>query len=724
MIVRHPICIVEDDINSAFVLQTILSKSGYEVLPTVSTGEEAIARAISDNPALILMDITLSGKLDGIEAAKRIKQKCDIPIIYLTGYSPDTIIQRVKETTPFGFIVKPYDPKSVLITIEMALHKAAIERESMETKRRLATTLGTLQNPVFSTDAAGNITYLNAAAQKFLGFNLTHVIGQSFDHFLSFYAIDSNQKQIASFLEFKDKNDVSEVVTLNKDRQQRYVRIQVNTLSDLYQNIEGYVIALNDFTEQFHYEKNNQKLASALTNSHEGVIIAEWDSYANEFIIEYCNEGLIQLLGRPVQTLKGQPVSKLFCKGFGEDICNALVQRHPYATDIIMQRYDGKFIHTHWEVTPPSDKNAPEYYTVITINDVTHLRQLEENLRQTQKIEAVGRLASGIAHDFNNLLSVINGYAELVLNKVSQEQDVYSHVKHIYEAGHKGASLVNQLMTFSRQNEQNEKTLIDVKRTAHNTLQMLRHWLGEKIQLGVRIDSNLWPIYSQETYIDQILVNLCVNAKDAMSKGGSLHVHFENFTGTPSNLSYGHYVKLTVSDTGIGIDQNTQKKIFEPFFTTKPIGQGTGLGLSCVYGIVKQHNGTIQIDSQFNVGTTFTIFIPANTCDSIQITPQKITYPVTQAKRKIFLVQLPDTIAQCLYHCLQIQKEMPHYCNQIPLAQEITQEDRIIIPQSLASQLNYPQNQIVSLPDSTETYHHASVSHPYAVYEILRKLEL
>ncbi|MDR0756141.1 MAG: response regulator [Puniceicoccales bacterium] len=723
MIVRNSICIVEDDINSAFVLQTILSKSGYEVLPPVSTGEEAIARAASDNPALILMDITLSGKLDGIEAAKRIKQKYDIPIIYLTGYSPDTIIQRVKETTPFGFIIKPYDPKSVLITIEMALHKAAIEHESMETKRRLAITLGTLQNPVFSTDATGHITYLNAAAQNFLGVNLTHVMGQPFDHFLSFYTLDSKQKPMASFLEFKDKQEASEVVTLNKDRQQRYVRIQVNTLSDLYQNVEGYVIALNDFTEQFHYEQTNQKLASALTNSHEGVIIAEWNSHTNEFAIEYFNEGLVQLLGHPVQALKGQPVSKLFYKGFGEDVCSALAQRYPYATDIIMQRYDGKFIHTHWEITLPSDSNVSEYYTVITINDVTHLRQLEENLRQTQKIEAVGRLASGIAHDFNNLLSVINGYAELVLNKVSQEQDIYSHVKHIYEAGHKGASLVNQLMTFSRQNKQNEKTLIDVKRTAHNTLQMLQHWLGEKIQLGVRIDKNLWPIYSQETYIDQILVNLCVNAKDAMPQGGSLHIHFENFTGTPSNLSYGHYVKLTVSDTGIGIDPNIQKKIFEPFFTTKPIGQGTGLGLSCVYGIIKQHNGTIQIDSQLNLGTTFTIFMPANTRDSIRTTPQKITHPTTRPKRNIFLVQLPDTIAQCLYHCLQIQKETPHYCNQMPLTQEVTQEDRIVVPQSIANRLNYPQNQIVSIPDSSETYPHASVSHPYAVCEILKKLE-
>ncbi|MDR0647668.1 MAG: response regulator [Puniceicoccales bacterium] len=724
MIVRNSICIVEDDVNSAFVLQTILSKSGYEVLPTISTGEEAIACATSDNPALILMDITLSGKLDGIEAAKRIKQKCDIPIIYLTGYSPDTIIQRVKETTPFGFIIKPYDPKSVLITIEMALHKAAIERESMETKRRLAITLGTLQTPVFSTDAAGNITYLNAAAQNFLGFGLTHVMGQPLDHFLSFYAINSKQKQIASFLEFKDKRDATEVITLNKDRQQRYVRIQVNTLSDLYQNVEGYVIALDDFTEQFHYEQNNQKLASALTNSHEGVIIAEWDSHANEFVIEYCNEGLIQLLGHPVQALKGQPVSKLFCKGFGEDICNALVQKCPYTTDIIMQRHDGKFIHTHWEVTPPSDKNVPEYYTIITINDVTHLHQLEENLRQTQKIEAVGRLASGIAHDFNNLLSVINGYAELVLNKVSQEQDVYAHVKHIYDAGYKGALLVNQLMTFSRQNKQNEKTLIDVKRTAHNTLQMLQHWLGEKIQLSVRIDQNLWPIYSQETHIDQILVNLCVNAKDAMPQGGSLRVHFENFTGTPNNLSYGHYIKLTVNDTGIGIDQDMQKKIFEPFFTTKPIGQGTGLGLPCVYGIVKQHNGTILMDSQLNLGTTFTIFIPANTHDSIRTPPQQVTHPVIGPKRNIFLVQLPDTIAECLYHCLQIQKETPHHCSQIPLAQAVTQKDRIIVPQSIANRLNYPQNQIVSLPDSSETYHHASVSHPYAVCEILKKLEL
>ena len=710
------ILIVEDDAHSAFILKTILSQYGYEILPIAVDSTSALKQVDNKKPDLILMDITLPGQLDGIEVAKRIKQKWDIPIIYLTGHSSEGIIERVKETTPFGFIIKPYDPKSVLVTTEMALHKAEIERESKETKHRLAVTLGTLRDPIFSTDAHGNINYLNTAAQKLLDRPLAEVLGSQFDRQLTFYPLNAQAKAVPSFTNFCCKNikdtPSSEVTFFDKHRNLRYAYIQVNPLLDFYHVLQGYVISLNDFTEQYHYEQNNRKLASALTNSHEGVIIAELNNHAWE--IEYINQGLSQMLAYPANELKGQALSKLFCEGFEKNICEALNRRSAYSADTPMQRLDGKTIYTHWNLTPSSNDNN---YVVITISDVTQLRQLEDNLRQKQKIEAIGRIASGIAHDFNNLLSVINGYSELILSTMPPEQTSYAHVKNIYEAGHKGALLVKQLMTFSRQSKKRERIPIDLKTSTHETLHMLEHWIGNNIQFFTHWDENLWMICSQETYIDQILVNLCVNARDALKNGGSIHISFENFTGVPNDLPYGNYVKLSVRDTGTGIDEETQKKIFEPFFTTKPIGQGTGLGLSCIYGLVKQHEGSIQVFSEKGKGTTFTIYLPAIQ----QKLEEKSTHTSEEAalKRKIFLFQLPEIVSHCLYQYLCLQNEYPQIVEGLP--SQLAPIDIIVSPTSVATTL--PGAQVIRIDNDIKQRGPLTATHPNAIDEILKQIQ-
>lgn len=251
-------------------------------------------------------------------------------------------------------------------------------------------------------------------------------------------------------------------------------------------------------------------------------------------------------------------------------------------------------------------------------SQVGHLierKQLEEQLRQSQKMEAIGRLAGGIAHDFNNLLTVITGYSEVALSRLEENDPLHSEIREIKQAGQRAASLTSQLLAFSRRQVLQPKVL-DLNVVVMNLEKLLHRLIGEDVNLVVSLAPTLGHIHVDPGQIEQVLMNLSVNARDAMPKGGKLVIETHNvdFTGSavgrPLSMPPGAYIMLVVSDTGCGMDEYTRSHIFEPFFTTKEHGKGTGLGLSTVYGIVKQGNGEILVDSKPGLGTTFTIYFP------------------------------------------------------------------------------------------------------------------
>jgi signal transduction histidine kinase/HAMP domain-containing protein/ActR/RegA family two-component response regulator len=252
---------------------------------------------------------------------------------------------------------------------------------------------------------------------------------------------------------------------------------------------------------------------------------------------------------------------------------------------------------------------------VWSFRDVTERKHLEESLRQSQKMEAVGKLAGGVAHDFNNILTIILGYSEFLSSKISSENPMYRHVLEIKKAGERAASLTGQLLAFSRKQILAPQVL-DLNAVVANMEKMLRRLIGEDIDMVFLPKKDLGRIRADKSQIEQIILNLIVNARDAMPKGGKITLETanvdldESYARTHSEASPGPYVLLTVSDTGVGMDAETQARIFEPFFTTKEVGKGTGLGLSTVYGIVKQSGGNIWVYSELGKGTTFKIYIP------------------------------------------------------------------------------------------------------------------
>jgi PAS domain S-box-containing protein len=260
--------------------------------------------------------------------------------------------------------------------------------------------------------------------------------------------------------------------------------------------------------------------------------------------------------------------------------------------------------------------------SVLLLRDITDRRRTEEEkekvqsqLLQAQKMDAIGTLAGGVAHDFNNLLTTIQGYADLTMRSLNKADPLYMNLKQIGSSAVRASNLTRQLLLFSRRQPM-ELSLLNLNGAVEDLLKMLNRLIGEDIVTTISLEPVPWTVRADGGQIDQIMVNLAVNARDAMPEGGKLAIKTENvildeqYRKVSSEARPGKFVCLSVEDTGVGIDKETMRHIFEPFFTTKQAGKGTGLGLSVVYGIVKQHEGWISVDSGMGQGSTFRVYLP------------------------------------------------------------------------------------------------------------------
>jgi PAS domain S-box-containing protein len=293
-----------------------------------------------------------------------------------------------------------------------------------------------------------------------------------------------------------------------------------------------------------------------------------------------------------------------------------------YEVDKRFVRKDGSLLYTHLSVSCYRGLNGTVRFVIVNVHDMSEHKQAEEEkeklqlqLLQAQKMEAVGRLAGGVAHDFNNTLSVIIGYVELSQAKLNPSPPLARNLTQIFKAATKSADLTRQLLAFSRR-QLIQPTVLDINHVIGDSEKMLRHMMGEDIDLQFIPQTDLWTVRMDSSQVDQILANLAVNARDAMPDGGKLTIRTANTPldkaswNKPYTLDPGNYVMLAMSDTGCGMDKATTEHMFEPFFTTKGEGKGTGLGLSTVYGILKQNMGFINVYSEPGLGTTIRIYLP------------------------------------------------------------------------------------------------------------------
>ena len=371
-------------------------------------------------------------------------------------------------------------------------------------------------------------------------------------------------------------------------------------------------------------------LEAAIVNTSDTVVIAQIEPEdLLKTRIVYTNDALTSKTGYQFHEVEGQPYHILYGPntnlGQLEKIKSALANRESIHVELIKYRKDGTEFWVDMTVAPIlNDKNELTHFVSIE-RDATERKKLESTLRQAQKMEAVGLLAGGIAHDFNNMLTIIMSYSDLLLRYFPENPQVIKYAKPINTAGKRASDLTYQLLAFSRRQVLQIET-VNLNDVIAEVEAMIRGPIGEDIQFTTLLNPDLWSIEADPSQLSQVLINLIVNARDAMPQGGSLTIDAANVTLekkdgriTPE-LDVGNYVCLTVKDNGKGMEHEVIKQIFDPFFTTKEKGKGTGLGLSTAYGIIAQSNGGIAVQSKVGVGTIFKIFLPRS--DSVDYQDQ------------------------------------------------------------------------------------------------------
>ncbi len=372
--------------------------------------------------------------------------------------------------------------------------------------------------------------------------------------------------------------------------------------------------AFEDMTARREAEEARTRLSQVVEQAVESVVITDLEGkilYVNQAFEEISGYKREELLGRNPRIVK----SGRHDRAFYEEMWKTLGRGETWRGRVTNKSKDGKIFEEESIISPVRDGAGKIVSYAAVKRDVTKQMELEQQLMQSQKMEAIGRLAGGVAHDFNNLLTSILGFAQMALDQAGSESPMAGDIKEIVSAGERAAALTQQLLAFSRRQVAEPKVL-DLCTVVADTEKLLKRMIGEDVKLVITKSPERWNVKIDPNQFGQILMNLAVNARDAMPKGGTLAIKV-NIEKVDQKMSYRHeqimpgeYVIVSVSDTGKGMSEDVQEHLFEPFFTTKPKGQGTGLGLATVYGIIKQNKGFVTVYSEVDKGTTIRIYLP------------------------------------------------------------------------------------------------------------------
>ncbi|MFO8064423.1 MAG: response regulator [Spirochaetota bacterium] len=540
---NNRILVVEDEHIVALDIKMHLQNYGYAVPAMYATGEEALANFELIDPVLVIMDIKLQGRLDGLDTAREIKRRYHAPVVLLTAHADEDTVERARETQPFGYVIKPFEERELRTAVVVALSRHEMEQEIVRRERLFFTTLNSIQDGVVVTDPDNTVKLMNSVASRMVGLAPESCIG----------------------------SPIEEVVKKDGDEGPGDSRAGLP-------NTEG---AVSYIVSQTGERTAVEAVQSPLLDNGE------------------------ERLG------------------------------------------------TVWVFRDVSARVASE----------KALRESQEQLRQAQKMEAIGRLSGGIAHDFNNLLTVILGYTRILSEELGSEsipdqETLVRDVDGIQKAARRSVSLTRQLLAFSRR-QVLKPSRVDLNEAVRDLEKMLRRLITERVRLHLSLKADPSDVYVDQGQMEQVLMNLVVNARDAMHDGGSVAIRTytreieDEIVTVAGRAEPGRYVCLEVEDNGCGMDEETREKVFDPFFTTKELGVGTGLGLSTVFGIVRQTNGHIELDTTPGVGSTFRILLPPHRGAEEVPQPETVQSDTQHGSEQVLLVEDDDSIRSMLTRVLR-----------------------------------------------------------------------
>ena len=605
------ILFVEDVANDYELIARELCRAGIRHdASRIENGADFLREIRTVRPQIILADYNLP-QFSALEALKLLReQNLDIPLILVTGsHSEEIAVECLQEGA------EDYILKSSLRRLPQAVRKALLKKQAERERVAAASALRRSEEQyrlitentrdlICLLDPQGELLYVSPSFQLVLGHELAQFQGTRCHEWVHPEDTKVLRETLDEALFFREGRNTE---LRFRHHAGHWVNFEsaATYIFDENGRAERALLVSRDTSDRKRAEREIRKLAAFPRFNPNPVL-----EFAEDGSLTYFNDAALEM----ARSLRRQHPQSIL------PLNTANMVKQCLATGQNMVHLDGTCggRSLSWSFFPVPANQVVHCYA----EDVTERLNLEAQLRQAQKMESVGQLAAGVAHDFNNILTIIQGHAGLLADLPGLEKDGCESARQIALAGERAASLTRQLLMFSRK-QMMQPQLLNLNEVLANVSNMLRTLCGRHVSVKRVSLDNLPPINADPGMMEQILVNLCVNARDAMPRGGALTISTNfieidhAYVQRHPEATVGNYVRLSVEDTGHGMEEATLARIFEPFFTTKEIGKGTGLGLATVYGIVQQHHGWIQVESQVAKGTTFKVFLPVCTAASV-----------------------------------------------------------------------------------------------------------
>jgi PAS domain S-box-containing protein len=615
------VLLVEDNPADVDLIREMLPEKGpivFEVTP-VPRLSEAIARLATGGFDLALIDLGLPDS-QGLGTFRKLRQVApDLAMVVLTGNDDqETAVAAVREGAQ-DYLVKGQVIGNLLVrATRYAIERKRAEQSLLESDqhaRFLTDILERSAQPFAVAYPDGRLGIHNKGFCELTGYESDEFPAIGWSRMLTPPEWDEADARALRELDQTDHPVRFEKEYIRKDGTRVPIELFLHATKGPEGDILYYHAFVTDITERKRSEEQLRKLSTAVTQSPTSVMITNLKGnieYVNPRFTEVTGYTLAEVQGRNPRILKsGETPPEEY-----RNLWTTITGGGEWRGEFHNRKKDGSLF---WElafISPVRDASGVITHFLGIKEDITQRKDLEEQYRQAQKMEAIGQLAGGVAHDFNNILQAMVGYSSLLLDRLPEHDETHGYAEEIAQSADRAAILTRQLLTFSRR-QILEMEDLDLNDVVQALIKMIARIIGEDIAIEVLQGRRLGLVHADRGQIEQVLLNLCVNARDAMPAGGSVTIETENlamdkaYCDAHAWASPGRYVLLSVTDSGCGMDAETQARIFEPFFTTKEVGKGTGLGLATVYGIVRQHQGMIQVYSEMGKGTTFKVYLPS-----------------------------------------------------------------------------------------------------------------
>lgn len=712
---RLRVLLVEDSRADATLVLRELHQAGFNLDSTRVDTEADYCTQLEFGPDIILSDYNLP-QFSALQALQLLHQReLDIPFIIVSGsIGEEVAVQTIRQGA------NDYLLKDRLGRLGSAVSQALKERQLREAKRQTEAALRESQerarlvvesapNGLIMHDRDGLITLVNEMTEKLFGYTRAELMGQPVEMLVPQHFRSRHPQQRLGFVANPSTRPMGaggNLYGLRKDGSEFPVEISLSPIH----SPGGLLVlcAIVDITERKRTEEAlhaaQERLQHVVATSP--AVLFTLSVEGESISLVWISENVRLLMGYTVEeSLRPNwwydRVHPEELQGVLAEIKHGLFSRDTLAQEYRFRHRDGKYRWVRSELKPLRDQRKLPFEIVGSWSDITVRKQLEEQYRQAQKMEAFGQLAGGVAHDFNNVLTVITGYSEMLLSGAVPAEKHQDLIREIRKAGNRAASLTRQLLAFSRK-QVLQPVELDLNTVVGEAERMLGRLIGEDIDLATALDPDLGRIKADPGQIEQVIMNLVVNARDAMPTGGHLTIETRNvaldqsYAQKHAEVQPGEYVMLAVTDSGCGMDEATKSKIFEPFFTTKEVGKGTGLGLATVHGIVKQSSGSIEVYSEAGQGTTFKIYLPRlkGPISSRQSLPGLMLMP--RGTETILLAEDEEGVRKIVRHTLESNgytvleassgDEAAQLCQQHPSPIHLLMTD-VVMPQMSGRQL-------------------------------------